>query len=122
MKIAVYGTLRKNKYNHWIMGNNSFLGITKTKPNFTMYDNGGFPFVYPVGTTEIVIEVYDVTDKRTLQRIYNLEGYSGKRGSKHNWYDTVDVETEWGIAEMFVSKSPLNLRVIESGNWKKKKL
>lgn len=116
-KIAVYGTLRKGFGNHWFMGNSQLLGTTKTPAQFTMFDNGGFPFVFPSGETEITLEIYDVTDNNTLAGIYGLEGYSGVRGSVSNWYDTVDVETPWGKAEMFVAKKVPNLRIVKSGDW-----
>lgn len=117
--VCVYGTLKKNKHNNYLLttDNNKFLGEYKTEPKFTMYSAGGFPILKPSGNTSINTEVYEVTDQ-TLDRLYALEGYSGVRGSINNWYDTMDVETPFGKAMIFVQDKDLNnLQIIETGNW-----
>lgn len=117
MLIATYGTLRKGEYNHYLLQNSKFLGISKTSPAFTLYTNQSFPFLFPDGNTEVVIEIYEV-DTLTLRNLYSLEGYTGTRNDPRNWYDTMDVETAWGTAEIFITKTKPNLPVIRSGDWK----
>lgn len=118
--IGVYGTLRKGCGNHRVMGSSELLGTVVTNPSFTMFNNGGFPFVFPSGETPITLEIYNVSDQGTLRDIYGLEGYTGERNHPRNWYDTVDVETEFGTAEIFVCKNPPNLPVVASGDWTKR--
>lgn len=115
--IAVYGTLKKGRSNHRVMGNSKFLGTHVTEPKFTMYNNGGFPYVYNQGDTPITIEVFEVTSEDTSNWINSLEGYTGTRDHPRNWYDTVDVETPYGTAEMFITKTPKNLSIVTSGIW-----
>jgi gamma-glutamylcyclotransferase (GGCT)/AIG2-like uncharacterized protein YtfP len=98
------------------------LGSTETAPAFTMTSMGGFPIVKTFGKTPIQIEVYEVTSRNALDRINRLEGYSGKRGHSSNWYNTVDVDTPYGQAEMFIMSPEQypHLQVIESGDWLKR--
>lgn len=118
--IGVYGTLRKGCGNHRIMGDSKLLGTVVTSAKFTMYNNGHFPYVYPKGKTPLTLEIYNVEDQNTLRHIYGLEGYTGERNNPKNWYDTVDVETEFGLAEIFVCKTPQKLPIVESGDWTKR--
>ncbi len=115
--IAVYGTLKEGHHNHRVLGESKLIGKHVTEPKFTMYSNGGFPIVSPYGDTPIVIEVYQVDNPTDLQRVYRLEGYSGTRNSSANWYDTVDVETPYGVAEMFVMDKVQGRPVVASGEW-----
>jgi len=120
MKIAVYGTLRQGEGNHHRIESGKLLGTCLTPKGFTMFDNGGFPFVFPEGNGSIKIEVFEVTDEQVIRSIYRLEGYTGIRNHPNNWYDTVDVDTEFGTAIMFVSKARPQLPIIKSGDWKHK--
>lgn len=116
--LAVYGTLKRGHGNNRLLRNAKFLGETKTKPEFTMFSCGGFPTLNKNGNTEITVEIFEVDDD-TLQSVYSLEGYHGKRDHPSNWYDTVDVETNWGTAEMFYWKENQTnkLQVVETGCW-----
>lgn len=118
--LAVYGTLRAGFHNHYILEDSKYLGTTKTPPAFTLFDNGGYPFLFPEGDQEVVVEIYEVTDERVSKRVNYLEGFTGIRGAKSNYYETVDISTEFGKVEAFVAKTKPNLRVIESGDWSKK--
>jgi gamma-glutamylcyclotransferase (GGCT)/AIG2-like uncharacterized protein YtfP len=124
---AVYGTLRKGHGNYrWcLQGKSEFLGEIKTPAQFTMVGKGaGFPYVLPLGDTPIVVEIYRVTDKQVIQSINSLEGYTGQRGHSSNWYNTCDVDTPWGLANMFINesiKNPDPSRIIETGDWNNQK-
>lgn len=120
MLLAVYGTLRKNRGNHRFLQADgvTFLGEHLTEPKFTMLACGGFPAVIPSGETVIKTEIYDINNNNVINRIYALENYSGNRGSVNNWYDTVDILTKWGKAEMFIwHENKRNLPVIKSGDF-----
>jgi len=122
---AVYGTLRRGHGNHnyYLSGDKAeYLGTMQTDGSYTMFSMGGFPGVARGGTTPITVEIYRVTDESVMRRVNGLEGYSGVRGSDANWYDTTDIQTEWGLANMFTQDSLLGnpryaARRIESGDW-----
>lgn len=122
---AVYGTLRKGNGNNRLFENefSEYLGTIKTEPKFTMYGKGaGFPYVAEDGTTAITVEVYKVTDDRVANRVNGLEGYTGERNNPRNWYDTVEIQTPWGIANMFTMNGIRDRKnsnfIIETGDWK----
>jgi gamma-glutamylcyclotransferase (GGCT)/AIG2-like uncharacterized protein YtfP len=75
----VYGTLKRGRGNHGVLGNSVFLGeaVTVSK-EFTMFD-GGFPFVSDSFVDEdlngsIVGELYETNDQRILSNLDRLEG------------------------------------------------
>lgn len=122
--IAVYGTLKKGFSNHRVMGESKLLGKIRTEPIFTMYSLGGFPALTKDGNTKVSAEVYEVNCENTLNRIYRLEGYTGKRDSPDNWYDTLALDTPFGEAEIFYFKNKSELdylgedRIIQDGEWR----
>lgn len=58
--IAVYGSLKKGKYNHTILESCKFLG--ETKVTGTLYSVGSYPALIEEGENEYVAEVYEVPD------------------------------------------------------------
>lgn len=120
--IAVYGTLRDGEGNdHYLKRDGvEFLGNAETVPEFTMRNMSGFPIVVTEGKTPIKIEVYKITNQQTLHDIFRLEHYTGRRNHPDNWYNTTDIDTPFGKAEMFVMSPERypSLRVIPSGDWK----
>jgi gamma-glutamylcyclotransferase (GGCT)/AIG2-like uncharacterized protein YtfP len=123
---AVYGTLRQNNGNHRCIEGATYLGKHVTEPNFIMYGRGkSFPIVVPkkehseLPASAITIEVYETDNPEIIDDVNSLEGYTGIRNNPHNWYDTVDVATPWGTANMFVMHnyegSPHS--IIETGDW-----
>lgn len=118
--VAVYGTLKKGKYNNRCLGDSKYIGTSKVS-GFKMYSLGGFPGVIP-GDSEIVIEIFQVTNEADAHSIYNLEGYNGVRGhSRNTFYDTVDVEVNINgenlTAEMFIYKGNRLGPFVSSGEW-----
>jgi gamma-glutamylcyclotransferase (GGCT)/AIG2-like uncharacterized protein YtfP len=116
--IFVYGSLKRGKSNYPVMGDSKFLGEAKIK-GFKMHSLGGFPALTR-GDMEITGEVFEVDNPHVLNRIYQLEGYSGVRGSHNNWYDTDDVDTPYGKAELFFMKDESKYQdrqIVESGIW-----
>ncbi len=124
--LGFYGTLKSDFYNYKrvVQGRSELLGIVKTEPIFTMKDLGHFPGVVENGNTAITLEVHRITDADVYQNICHLEGFSGDRKDKHNFYTTVDIDTEFGPTEMFILNDPenYNSKVIEDGNWTSKGL
>ncbi len=114
--LAVYGTLRKGQSNHYILEDSEFLGITETDPIFTLYTNGFFPCLYH-GVNKVIIEVYRITDPQIAFNIDQLEGFSGRRNNPLNWYDITDINTPWGLAEIFIYKTKPALPAIITGDW-----
>lgn len=118
MLISVYGTLRKDEGNHRFLRNSKFLGVSETEASYTMYNNGGFPYVCLGGNTRVTIETYELSEA-DKHGVFGLEGYTGVRNDPRNWYDTADVKTPWGNSQMFILKIHPDLKIIESGDWKK---
>lgn len=77
-RIMVYGTLKRRRGNHGVLGNAVFLGeaVTVAK-EFTMFD-GGFPFVsdgFPGDHNgSIVGELYETDSKYIIANLDRLEG------------------------------------------------
>jgi len=118
--IAVYGTLRKDNRNHYILDNKSeLLGTTKTEPKFSMFGKRTtFPIVTPNGNTAIEVEVYKIRNNAVLQRLHKLEGFTGEPGHKDNWYEIMEIETEYGPAYMYIQDDIFDEEgLVKSGNW-----
>ena len=116
-----YGTLKSNHGNNYILQNDGveFLGKVVTQPHYTLFD-GGFPIVERGGKTSIKGELYKVSNEKVIQRLNNLEGYSGTPGNPSNWYDVDTIKLDNGVeAEMYVMDFGKSSRtkVVESGIW-----
>lgn len=117
--LSVYGTLKKGFHNSYILGDSKLLG-EQEMPGFKMFSMGGFPAINIADEdSKIKVEVYEVTEPEVLKRVYMLENYTGKRDHPDNWYDTVEVPTKWGNAEMFYFKEPIDRPEVTSGVWGK---
>lgn len=125
--LAVYGTLRKGFWNHDLIKECQYIGTFKTVPEFFLICLGSYPVLIPetevslqektelklngIAPSKIVYELYSI-DKATWEKVCHLEGYSGVRGHKDNDYDTMDIETEKGMAQIFIQK-----QIISEGNF-----
>lgn len=123
--ILCYGTLKSGHHNNTYLKNSKLLGTFVTEPKFTMISLGGFPAVVERGNTPITGEVYEVSEQ-DLPGVYALEGYKGQRDNPENWYNTAEIITDYGVAEMFTMnqlqiESPFgkehNKKIIENGIW-----
>jgi gamma-glutamylcyclotransferase (GGCT)/AIG2-like uncharacterized protein YtfP len=116
----VYGTLMSGYGNNVLLQKAELLGEHETDADFTMHSLGGFPCVTLDGKTSIKGEVYATTDENIIQNVYRLEGFSGTKNSRNNWYDMVDVETPYGTAGMFVMLSPKykEAPIVPTGSWR----
>lgn len=114
---AVYGSLRKGLGNHTTLGNAPMVGVTKTNPEFTMVNLGGFPGVVKGGVTSITLEVYKVTNSTIEQNLDWLEGYEGPN-NENNFYNKELIDTEFGKAYIYYLNSDIEGDpIVESGDW-----
>lgn len=99
---AVYGTLRKGYGNNRLLqdGSSEYVTTERTKPNYRMYDTGGFPAVVP-GKEEITIEIWKVKDEDTMMRLDRLEG-ANRRNPSSGMYRAETIETSLGTADIYI--------------------
>lgn len=104
--IAVYGSLKQTYHNHYILDHPDvkFLGETQTQEKYDLWDFGGFPALTENGEQNIVIEVYKTSNQSILDRLNLLEGYRGENDPT-NFYDVINITTEFGTAKMYVIKN-----------------
>lgn len=116
--VAVYGSLRKGLHNHPVLGNSILLGTTKTKPEYTLGSLGSFPGMIHEGDTAVTIEVYQLLEAELEYRMMyldQLEGY--QKGRPHNFYNRVEIDTEFGKAYTYLYNGRLDNTII-NGDWK----
>lgn len=116
--IFVYGSLLSNMGN-WrnYLNNDSsrLLGKTNIQGGYKMISFVGFPGVINDNKYDNVIvgEVYEVSDDVALT-IDRLEGFVDD--INRNFYNKVKVNTEYGIADMYVLNT--NIRDYDEGHYK----
>lgn len=72
--ITVYGSLKKDRYNHSILSGAEFIGNTTVTG--TLYSLGSYPALIEEGDNEYDAETYMVDDE-TYQSISNMERWAG---------------------------------------------
>lgn len=72
IKVFVYGTLMKNRWNHCYLDGQTFLGEAKLN-NFEMYNVASFPGIVRKENEYVIGEIYEV-DQDTLKILDRLEG------------------------------------------------
>lgn len=118
--VAVYGSLKRGKHNHSVLGDcYRYYGTGTTAPEYTMYDYGSFPGVTEGGSTPITVELFRVSED-VFKDLDALEGYP-------EFYNRKVVEisnitgghTQLAKAEawMYFNAEPLSETVVESGVW-----
>lgn len=117
VKVAVYGSLRKDLYNHgWLKGA-EFIGQYETEPEYCLIDCGAFPGLLKNGTTSVVMEVYEV-DAEHLRRIDSLEGYHGVGQKNH--YNREKIKSPFGEVYTYFyynQSEMIRAKAIETGDW-----
>lgn len=114
--IAVYGSLRKNLGNHYLIENSEYLGNFKSNPEFSLYSLGGFPGLKENGKTSVEMEVYAVNDA-VANNVDALEGYSPNRVA--TFYDKKPIDTPYGEASVYIYVNDIpEDRLVKSGDWK----
>lgn len=97
--IAVYGSLKKGKYNHVILSDQEFLGNTKLKG--TLYRVSSYPALLDEGDKEYDAEIYRVSD-RVYQSIRAMELGAGYKESEVDGNIVYYADT--GLAELCKSR------------------
>ncbi|MET0026391.1 MAG: gamma-glutamylcyclotransferase family protein [Candidatus Thiodiazotropha sp.] len=109
-RVFVYGTLRKDQVNHYLLEAAQLLGFHTTAPIYKMFDLGSYPGVTKGGHTAIQGEVYEV-DTRVMAELDQLEGYPVD-------YTREYIPTPWGRAWIYLYRRSLrDWNVIPSGVW-----
>jgi gamma-glutamylcyclotransferase (GGCT)/AIG2-like uncharacterized protein YtfP len=108
--VFVYGTLRRNHYNHQLISNAAFLDVWVTPANYTMVSFGFYPAVIHAGATPISGELYQVDDT-LLEEMDRLEGIP-------HLYQRHAIDTPVGRAYWYMmSQSTDHAEVVSSGDW-----
>ena len=105
MKIAVYGSLKRGKYNHAILSDQKFLGDTTVIG--TLYSVGAYPALVDEGDNVYPAEIYEVSPE-VYSAIRGMElgaGYVEK---------VVDGNIVYYAGEYLAQRCKNNLKVIES--------
>lgn len=117
MLLAVYGSLKQGYHNHIYLKGATYKGDFLTPPKWTMYSFGGFPGIVKGGDTQIMCEVYDIPEK-LVSRINQLEGFTGVKDHKNNFYNRTTIDTPYGEAEIyFLDVEPIGLNIVQNGKW-----
>lgn len=118
--IFVYGTLKREEGNNYLLEDSEFIGEHTTDPVYNLLD-GGFPIVTRGGNTAVKGELFLITDPLVANRIDRLEGHF-YQGCPENWYDTDTISTKAGDAFIYVMENKINTerKKIENGIWKSK--
>lgn len=115
--VAVYGSLRKGLYNHFLIKDSKYIGEFDTEPIYDMYSLTSYPGLVTDGNTSIKMEVYEV-DKITLNRLNTLEGYRGDNNAG-NHYNRITIETPYGDAYTYTYNYNVSSCVkVDCGDWK----
>jgi gamma-glutamylcyclotransferase (GGCT)/AIG2-like uncharacterized protein YtfP len=109
--VFVYGTLRRNEVNHYLLAEARYCGTFVTPPYYRMVDLGAYPGVVKNGGTAIEGEVYEVSIQQMLG-LDRLEGYPHAYGREL-------IATPWGKAWIYLYRGNLKDRaVIPTGVWR----
>lgn len=114
IRVAVYGSLRKDLHNHYLLNDAEFLGADVVPQGYRMVSLGGFPAVLEATDalmTPITVEVYRVTEGQ-LNVLDCLEGHP-------DWYKRRKVLTRYKNAWMYVMPDSeyQDHNPVDSGDW-----
>ena len=76
IRVAVYGTLKQNQSNHWLLADQKRCGEFQCDL-ITLYDLGPFPAAKLSNSDGVRVEVYEVDDE-TFARLDELEGFNAE--------------------------------------------
>jgi gamma-glutamylcyclotransferase (GGCT)/AIG2-like uncharacterized protein YtfP len=116
--IAVYGTLKKGKRNHHLLGVPANYVGDDVINNYALIDLVSFPAAVHRLDNKIHTEIYCI-DRKLLPAIDILEGNRG-RNCYSNLYNRIKVTTTYGKAWMYVWNGNLgyySYNIIEEGKW-----
>src|SRR3970282_125568 len=87
MKVFVYGSLKRGKYNNYILGDSKFIGMDRAPG--VLYTGSHYPMAIP-GDGWITGEVFEVTDPKIQRDLDRLEGHP-------SFYERQEVTLESGL-------------------------
>lgn len=100
--VAVYGSLRKGRGNHSVLGDSKFVSVDSVQG--VLFSLGGFPGLVQqsanLSSYPVVIEIYEITSEQDGYYIDGLEGYSPNRND-NDFYVRSKVTTASG-REVFI--------------------
>ena len=99
--------------NHRVIEGAKFLGEHVTEPIFTMISLSAFPGVIENGNTQIIGEIYEITDE-IFARLDRLEGYPV-------FYGRQQIATAYGHAWIYLLPSTYKGThpIVPNGDWRK---
>jgi gamma-glutamylcyclotransferase (GGCT)/AIG2-like uncharacterized protein YtfP len=110
-RVFVYGTLRRDEVNHYLLADARYLGGCSTEPLYKMVNLGSYPGVVKGGGIRIEGEVYEVNSQQ-MADLDRLEGYPRD-------YTRETIATPWGQAWIYLYRGSLKDRpVIPDGVWR----
>ena len=118
VKLVVYGTLMTGEGNHRLCANAR--SITPCTIVGTLYDTGwGFPAFEQVGDTTVHAELIEIPFE-DWRRVDCLEGYPRLYDRKLIQATLADGSTDTGWVYI-MNNLPAQAKVIQSGDWKKRR-
>ena len=113
-KVAVYGSLRKGLYNHYLMSHSDFIKTISVEVPFKMISmSDRFPALIPTKENNLVVfELYKIDDK-TARNLDILEGYPDFYSKKY-----IKIEDEdYLVYYLYPLKITNEEEVVKSGDW-----
>lgn len=91
--VAVYGSLRRQEYNHSVLGDSEYLS-TLQLTGFKMFGKRSFPAVVKGNLEDVItVEIYRVTDNEIANELDLLEGFDRSNPSSQNNMYTIKTFT-----------------------------
>lgn len=113
--VAVYGTLKRRRSNHRLLGRARFLGTDHLR-SIVLFDLGPYPGARRKPSLGVLVEVYEVGDTG-LARLDELEGYNPK-APERGLYTRQRLSTRHGDAWVYLyNGSVRGCRRISRGSW-----
>ena len=108
---AFYGSLRRGMENHTLHAHQLEYLFSARLRGYQLYSRGGFPIAVksPSSTNSIVVEVFKIVDRPTIEMIHKLEmdeGYILERLTVDNIQ-----------ANIYLYENAKNYPLVESGDW-----
>ena len=107
VKVFVYGTLKKNKSNHWWLKEAKYVGDYYTDKNLALYVEGLPYMVREPNGGGVLGEVYEV-DRETLFALDRLEGHPSFYRREDIWVFDIEVGAEMKVQAYLYPKIPKN--------------
>ncbi len=108
--IFIYGSLRKGRYNHYVIKDAEFLGQS-VMYGWDLYSLGNYPAIVK-GDGRVVIEAYRVTDEQYERIDWMEEGAGYKKESA-----TIVLYGNYITGDFWYRPKKPNGELVSSGDW-----